>query len=176
MTQEQFETLLARHGDEIFGFCCHITGSRSNAEDLYQDAVLKAFELLGRIDGSSKNSLKSARNYVIGVAVKLNCNQSRRTTRNSKLFVADGESLLGIAMDDSDIIRDTEQKSVYRELRAVIGGLPERLRNVVYMYYYAEMPVADIAQQLEIPSGTVKSRLNKARKEIKKKMEELYHE
>lgn len=176
MTQEQFETLLARHGDEIFGFCCHITGSRSNAEDLYQDAVLKAFELLGRIDGISRNGLKQARNYVIGIAVKLNCNQSRRTTRNSKLFVADGESLLGIAMDDSDIIRDTEQKTVYRELRAVIGGLPERLRNVVYMYYYAEMPVADIAQQLEIPQGTVKSRLNKARKEIKKKMEELYHE
>ncbi len=176
MTQDQFETLLARHGNEIFGFCCHITGSRNNAEDLYQDAVLKAFELLGRIDGSSKNGLRSARNYIIGIAVKLNCNLMRKKSLKDSFFVSDGESLLGNAVDGSDIVRDTERKNVHMELREIIAGLPERLRNVVYMYYYAEMSVADISQQLEIPQGTVKSRLSKARKEIKKKMEELYNE
>lgn len=176
MTQEQFETLLSQHGNEIFGFCCHITGSRNTAEDLYQDAVLKAFELLGRIDGSSKNGLKQARNYVIGIAVKLNRNLMRKRSLNDSFFVSDGELLLGNAMDDSDIAHETERKSVHKDLRTIVGNLPERLRNVVYMYYYAEMSVADIAQQLDIPQGTVKSRLNKARKEIKKKMEGLYHE
>ena len=176
MTQDQFETLLARHGNEIFGFCCHITGNRNSAEDLYQDAVLKAFELLGRIDGSSQNSLKSARNYIIGIAVKLNCNLMRKKSLKDSFLVPDGESLLGNAMDGSDIVRDTERKNVYSKLREIIAGLPEKLRNVVYMYYYAEMPVADISQQLDIPQGTVKSRLNKARKEIKKKMEVFYNE
>ena len=45
MTLEELEKLIELHGTSIYGFCCHLTGDRLMAEDLYQDTLLKAFEL-----------------------------------------------------------------------------------------------------------------------------------
>lgn len=170
MTQKQFETLLDRHGNDIFGFCCYLTGSRGLAEDLYQDSVLKAFELIGRIDGNSENGLRSAKNYIIGIAVKLHRNLMRKKSVTDSFFISGGEMVLNSVADNMNVAAEMERKTEEAAVRRIVSGLPEKLRVVVYMFYYAEMSVNDIAQQLEIPSGTVKSRLNKARKTIKMKL------
>ena len=46
VTVKQFEILLEKYSDSIFGFCCHLTGSIDSAEDLYQYAILKAFSMI----------------------------------------------------------------------------------------------------------------------------------
>ncbi|MDE5763550.1 MAG: RNA polymerase sigma factor [Ruminococcus sp.] len=164
MTTSQFETLLYNYGNDIYGFCCHLTGSRQSADDLYQDSVLKAFEILGRIDGRTDNGFKSARNYIIGIAVKLYKNQ-RRKKSSGECFMEDG--FANSLRDPSDIVEDTELRTQYAEVRRAVSELPEKLRIVVYMYYYAEMSISDISSQLGIPEGTVKSRMNNARKKLK---------
>ena len=61
----------------------------------------------------------------------------------------------------------------YSSLYSAIDALPEKLRLAVILYYFRDMDIAATAQVLDIPEGTVKSRLSKARKRLK---EVLDHE
>ena len=56
-------------------------------------------------------------------------------------------------------------------LRKAVAELPDKFRVVILMYYMEEMSITDIANALRIPAGTVKSRMNKARKILKEKMD-----
>ena len=174
MTEIQFEKLLELYGDSIFGFCCHLTGERSSAEDLYHDSVMKAMSMLAKMEceGISAKELKTARNYVIGIAVRLNKNLCRR---KKAAYSLDDELSVAVS-SDCDLIAETEQKEVLYSIKAIIAQLPEKLRTVTYMFYFADMKAEEIAKQLHIPPGTVKSRLNRARKAIKTGLEEKGYE
>jgi len=174
MTEIQFEKLLELYGDSIFGFCCHLTGERSSAEDLYHDSVMKAMSMLAKMEcvGISEKELKTARNYVIGIAVRLNRNQRRRKTA---VYSLDDEQSAAVS-SDCDLIAETEQKEVLYNIKAIIAQLPEKLRIVTYMFYFTDMKAEEIAKQLLIPLGTVKSRLNRARQAIKTGLEEKGYE
>ena len=77
---------------------------------------------------------------------------------------------------DSDIVTETEQKELRSAVKQLVELLPDKLRIVTYMFYYAEMSLNEIAQQLHIPIGTAKSRLNRARANIKKELEDKHYE
>ena len=175
MTDIQFEKLLKLYGDSIFGFCCHLTGDKSSAEDLYHDSVMKAMTLLAKIKcvDCSESGLKPARNYIIGIAVRLNRNQCRRKKASYSL---DDEGVSAAISPDCDIMAEAEQKEVLYAIKAIVAQLPEKLRTVTYMFYFAGMKEGEISRQLHIPSGTVKSRLNRARKAIKTSLEEKGYE
>ena len=57
MTIEEIEQSIASYGEDVFRFCCYLTGNRSSAEDLYQDTFLKAVELNEKID-DAKNQIQ----------------------------------------------------------------------------------------------------------------------
>lgn len=65
-----------------------------------------------------------------------------------------------------------EEQALIRSVRDAIRTLPQKLRSAVYLYYYEEYSVEEIAAILAVPSGTVKSRLYQARKILKPKLEE----
>lgn len=174
MTAIQFEKLLEQYGNSIFGFCCHLTGNSELAKDLYQDSVMKAFSMLDRMKCQSdkENDLRTARNYIMGIAVRLYKNMRRKSSYKESLNSLNDEILSGIASSETDIATEAEQKEVLSIIRTLTGELPEKLRIAVYMFYYADMSIEDISGQLRIPRGTVKSRLNRARNTIRKGLEE----
>ena len=84
-----------------------------------------------------------------------------------------GESLAGgTELTDSietEVLRAEERRQVQR----AVDTLPEKYRVVVLLYYMEELPLAQIASLLHIPSGTVKSRLHQARKLLRQQLEVL---
>lgn len=178
MTVTQFEKLLERYGNSIFGFCCHLTGNSELAGDLYQDSVMKAFSMLDKMKCHSdeENDLKTARNYIMGISVRLYKNMRRKASFKESLNSLDDEALSGIASSGTDVTAEAEQKEVLTIIRTLTGELPEKLRIAVYMFYYADMSIEEISAQLKIPRGTVKSRLNRARNAIRKGLEEKGYE
>ncbi len=176
MTQLQFEELIQQHGDNIYGFCCHLTGKASEAEDLYHDSVLKAFSKLKKLRCNGGGDILSARNYIMGIAVRLARNKSRRLSGRSTVAQDENERQLMTAGSAEDIERESERRELNAQIRQTVSGLPEKLRSVTYMFYFADMTVADIASALHIPSGTVKSRLSRSRSIIKKELEEKGYE
>ena len=70
---------------------------------------------------------------------------------------------------ETEVLRAEERRQVQR----AVDALPEKYRVVVLLYYMEELPLAQIASLLHIPSGTVKSRLHQARKLLRQQLEVL---
>ena len=70
---------------------------------------------------------------------------------------------------ETEVLRAEERRQVQR----AVDDLPEKYRVVVLLYYMEELPLAQIASLLHIPSGTVKSRLHQARKLLRQQLEVL---
>lgn len=171
MTSKEFEQLIMLHGKSIYGFCCHLTGNRQMADDLYQDTFLKAVELRHKLNGSGngeKQEMLSARNYLIGIAVRLWSNEVRKNSKWQSMVSIDNMELDSgfILADSMNLEENIMKRELLLEVRKIVKALPEKLRIVTYMYYTAGMSIEEISEELHIPKGTVKSRMHKARMNI----------
>ena len=167
MDSERFEKYIERYGRDLYSFCLYMTRNKEDAEDLYQQAFLVAYE---------KNEIEedgNPKSYLITIASNIWNNVKRKRARRENnigtAYLDDEEVELladaGRSVEDEVISRDEKDK-----LRRLVAALPDKYRAVILMYYMEEMSIDDIASALRIPAGTVKSRMNKARKILKEKM------
>lgn len=170
MTITELEECIDRYGKEIYGFCRQVTGSPQEGDDLYQDTFLKAVELKDKIDLS-----KNPKSYLLSVAVRLWKNKRRKFAWRQRIAGMESfsdELHFEIAVEnrkepESGILAKEERAYVHK----CVQTLEEKYRIPVCLYYAAELSVQEIAEILRLPEGTVKSRLYKARKIIKEKLE-----
>lgn len=178
MTLEDLEQLIVQYGNEIYGFCYHLTGCREDADDLYQDTLCKAYEIHKKINHTAGTSgLRQERNYCMGIAVRLYKNMYRKRNRH-KMESIDNEDI-GLSnklATDSDMEEIVIQRQIQSFVRKCIFELPLKQRTVIYMFYYAELSQNEISVLLRIPEGTVKSRLSTARSSLKKIFMEKWKE
>ena len=73
MTIEDLNHLITEYGKHIYSFCCNLTGSRFEADDLYQDTILKAVELRHRLDSSG-----NPKSFLMGISVKIWQNHKKK--------------------------------------------------------------------------------------------------
>ena len=154
-------------------FCCHLTGNVQEAEELYQDTFLKAVELMKNID--YENNPKS---FLISIALRLWKNKKRKYAW--RMRIAGTESLIEETVENLEAencpVEEMIQKEIQRQVRKAVAGLEEKYRIPVYLFYTVQMSVAEISKTLKIPEGTVKTRLYKARKLLKEKLEVVFDE
>ena len=174
MTQREMERLLTRYGPDIFGFCCYLTGSRDAGEELYQDIMLTAIERMDRIELQGEDEgLFHVRNFCMGIAVRLNKSRLRKESRQAQVSLDDEENDFGFILSDglTPEQRFIEQQEI-RGIRDAVRSLPEKYREVIYLFYYADQSLREIAETLHLPQGTVKSRLNHAKKLLGRQLKE----
>ena len=170
MTREETEQLFSQHGRSIYFFCLHLAGRKDAGEELFQETVLKALEHAERIEGG--DDLMRARNYCMGIAVRLHRHRLRKETAHVMLSLDDESTGIGYRItDDLTPEESFRKKQEMQELRAAVRTLPEKMQEVIYMFYYAELSIAEIAGTLHIPQGTVKSRLNTAKNRLREMLE-----
>lgn len=173
MTLEEIETYLNQYGEDIFRFCCFLTGVREKAEDLYQDTFLKAMEL------DRKVAPEEAKKFLNGIAANLWKNQWRKEKRRQKVITplefSGNDASFQIweqnASQPADLLEAYVDKETNRAVQKAVNALPEKYRIIVLMYYSADMTTGEIAEELQISKGTVTSRLLRAREKIKKGLE-----
>lgn len=169
MTREETEQLFSIHGRSIYFFCLHLAGRKDIGEELFQETVLKALERAERIGG---DDLLHARNYCMGISARLYRHRLRKDSAHVVMSLDDENAGIGYRIaDDLTPEEIIQKKQEMQELRAAVRTLPEKMREVVYLFYYAELPIAEIAETLHIPQGTVKSRLNTAKKRLREMLE-----
>ena len=175
MTRHELCELIELHGKDIYSFCCHLTQNRHNADDLYQDTFLSAAQRLAEIDVSG-----NPKSYLMGLAVGIWRNQTRKTAHRQEIAPTvsiSQERTLDLVQDEGASAEDLFlREETCRLVRREIASLDEKYRLPVYLFYAAQMSVEQIADILHLPKGTVKSRLHKARKLIKKKLEDHGYE
>lgn len=169
MTKEKLEELITEYGVHLYSFCCNLTCNRMDADDLYQETILKAVELCHRLDSSG-----NPKSYLMGISVKLWKNQKRKHTVRQKILpMADYDEniIQGIVDESLQPEREVIRNDMIQAVRHGVKKLPEKIQIVLYMYYTVEMSTDEISKALHIPMGTVKSRLYKGREKLKEYLE-----
>lgn len=172
MVVQDLEKIITEYGKDIYSFCRHLACNVQEADDLYQDTFLKAIEQCEKIDGT-----ETVKNYLLSIAVGLWKNRKRKYAWRARIApmesLSEREDLISQEEGEALLEDDFLVKEEARIVRHQVMQLPDRLRICVLLFYMQELSVAEISDVLRIPSGTVKSRLHQARKQLKKDLENM---
>ncbi len=159
-----FDCLVARYASELYGFLCRFVADNTAAEDLIQETFVQV-----HLAAASFDLERSFRPWLYTIAANKARDHLRTRGRRHQYSLdstgadddsrAPSQSLAAADAPLADVVGDEEQKAVVREL---IKRMPEHLRLILTLGYYQQLPYAEIAEVLEIPVGTVKSRLHAA--------------
>ena len=149
-----FGQLVARHERRVYGLCLRILGSRQDAEDATQEAFLAALR-----KASTFRQAAAFTTWLYRVAVNAATDQARRRGR-ARLSLLDPEDV-GLAADPSGDPGELVATAV--TVQAALAQLPEEFRVAVVLCDLYRVPYAEAAQILEVPVGTVKSRVFRGR-------------
>ena len=173
MTIEEMRKLTELHMNAVIQFCCNLTGSRQEAEDLCQETFVTFVEKRQDISLADKRETK---NYLLGIATNHRRNHRRKIGRRQKVDHALSEeewyNLSSEEDIEADMLKDELQKNVQRAIRM----LPDKQRVVINLVYAGELCIDEVASLLRLPRETVKSRLRLAKKKLRKILEEQGYE
>jgi RNA polymerase sigma-70 factor, ECF subfamily len=149
-----FGELIGRHERRIYGLCLRILGSREDAEDATQEAFLAALRKAATFRKAAAFST-----WLYRIAVNAATDQARRRGR-ARLADLDPEDA-GVAVAPGGELGEVVATAV--AVQTALALVPEEFRVAVVLCDLYRVPYADAAQILEIPVGTVKSRVFRGR-------------
>ncbi|GIF51956.1 RNA polymerase sigma-70 factor (ECF subfamily) [Asanoa ferruginea] len=147
--------MFTAYGRELLRYCTRRVGEQV-AEDVVAETFLVAYEQRFRYDPTRGGVLP----WLYGIATNL-LRRHRRQEVRALRALADTDPGADAAGDRIDA-----QRTV-RKLAAVLAGLPRRQRDVLLLFAVAELDYAEIAMALDIPPGTVRSALHRARAKVR---------
>lgn len=155
--------LYARHHRRIYHFILRMVADRDVAEDLTNDVFLELWDKAAAFEGRSRVST-----WLLGIARFKALSELRR-----RRPTADPEEALAETDDGADTPEVTAQKSDKgARLRQCIRTLSPEHRQIIELVYYHEKSIREIAQLLQIPENTVKTRTFHARKQLSTAMKD----
>jgi RNA polymerase sigma-70 factor (ECF subfamily) len=149
-----FGQLVTRHERRIYGLCLRILGNREDAEDATQEAFVAALR-----KASSFRRAAAFSTWLYRIAVNAATDQARRRGR-ARLAALDPEDA-GLAVDPGGELGEVVAAAV--TVQTALAQVPEEFRVAVVLCDLYRLPYADAAQILEVPVGTVKSRVFRGR-------------
>lgn len=160
--QRALESLYQLHGAACFAYLLRrLDGDRPAAEDLLQDLMLAAWRGAAAFRGDSE-----VRTWLLGIAHHLWLQELRRRSRRPRLSDDPETQLEQLRQEDP---RPEESPAV--GLRQAMDALPEDLRTAVDLTFGQGLRLQDAARILDLPLGTVKSRLFRARHQLRHLLE-----
>jgi len=157
----QFATVYDRHAGLVFRFLIRRVG-RDTADELLGETFRIAFERRTSYDASYAN----ARPWLYGIASNLVAKHRRAEERRLRATARLVETKPVDSMADA-VAGDVDARELWPRVVDAIESLPDGERDALLLYAWEELGYDDIAVALEIPVGTVRSRLNRARKRLR---------
>jgi RNA polymerase sigma-70 factor (ECF subfamily) len=168
-----FGRLVSRYQDRVLNTCWRIAGHREDAEDLAQETFLHALEAIASYQARSRFYT-----WLYRIAVNLALSHRRRQARAVRLSLhnRDGQcighqaaTLVGrISADAQDPPAKLSARETQRRIEQGLADLDDEPRTVVVLRDLEGLDYAQIADILDLPVGTVKSRLHRARMELRR--------
>ena len=159
---EAFGQLIDAYQNRVFGFARRLVGDADEAADIAQEVFVKAFQAFSRFDGRS-----SVRTWLFRIAHNLCIDRLRKLERAPLETRIDARVEGETTFEIMDSRWDPEASAIDSELAAAVevavGSLSEKLRSVLLLHDKEDMAYDEIASALNLPVGTVKSRLFLAR-------------
>ena len=173
---EAFTTLVNQYDRNIYRLALNITGNREDAEDVLQEAFLKAYTNLGRFQGNSRFYTWLVRIAVNEALMKLRKRRSDRTTSLDEPMKTDDHELFPQEIEDWD--DNPEQRYAKTELQEIlatgIGGLEPHFRTVFVLRDVENLSTEETAEMLGLSIPAVKSRLLRERLKLRDRLNKYF--
>ncbi len=169
---EAFGRLVQRNQHYVYNAVCHLVGDAREAEDIAQDVFVKAYRSIGRFEGRSKFST-----WLYGIMLNSVRSFWRRQARRPALIqepADDDEPGADPEAHGDDPFEATARGERVETVRAAIAALDEDLREIVVLRDVRGLSYEELAEVLDVPDGTVKSRLHRARLALKEMLEPIF--
>jgi RNA polymerase sigma-70 factor (ECF subfamily) len=159
-----FLTLYERHRAPVFRFACRVLGSAAQAEDVMQECFL----IVLRRPEAFRDERASLRTYLYAIARHLSWQHLRRSGLETTV-----EELPESAAEETETaepLRRMLEGEAASAVRRAIGMLSPLQREVIVLFEYQEMSLAEIAMLCETDVGTIKARLHRARERLRREL------
>src|SRR5687768_7126207 len=167
--QSAWEQIVRQNWRKVFNVAYKFVGRHEEAEDLTQDIFLKIFKALGTFDRRA-----NFQTWIVSISRNL-CIDHYRSVRKERQTIAREVDAGDLQPASSD--RGPYQAAEHQDLRALLRQalqtLPATLRTAVVLRDLQELSYQEIADQLGLPEGTVKSRINRGRIELAHQLKRL---
>ena len=148
-----WEIVVREHQEAIFRLAYLLLGDAHEAEDVAQDTFVRAFRALHTFDSS-----RPLRPWLLRIAANLSHNHRRSIGR----YMAMIKRAMSAPQEHSTLGERSAQQWEAQTLWEAVRRLSAREQEVVYLRYFLDLSEAEMAAALEVPPGTVKSRLHRA--------------
>ncbi len=161
-----FARLVTRYQRELYHFLVRFLGNRAAAEDVFQETFLQVHQSADTFDLQRR-----FRPWLFTIAANkardLIRSQARRPTNPLQASISPGDDESGEFIDlmqsASDLPSEPmEKQELQHQVQATVSTMPEHLREILLLSYFHQFPYRQIGEILDIPLGTVKSRLHAA--------------
>src|SRR5665213_1081530 len=167
--QLAWEAIVRQYRRKVFNVAYKFVGRHDEAEDLTQDIFLKIFKSLNTFD-----SRANFQTWLISVSRNLCIDHYRSVRKERETINRDVDANeLSPASHEISPVQALEQHDRVLLLRQALAALPETLRTAVLMRDIQELSYQEIADALQLPEGTVKSRINRGRTELARRIKML---
>jgi RNA polymerase sigma-70 factor (ECF subfamily) len=155
-----FEQLINRHQNKLFGYIWRFTGDRHATEDLFQETCMRIYQ--ARLTFNHELSFSS---WAFRIAT--NACLDMRKKKSYALEKATDDKIINrhaASHEGPDTALAEETRSL--QIQGLLSDIPEKFRAVLLLKHYEDLSIKAIATVLDIPEGTVKSRLHKGIKQL----------
>ncbi|MFB5285389.1 MULTISPECIES: RNA polymerase sigma factor SigW [Peribacillus] len=168
--QNAFGEIVELYKDKVFQLCFRMLGNRHEAEDLAQEAFVRAFVNIHSFKINMKFST-----WLYRIATNLCIDRLRKKKPDYHLDaeVAGTEGLNMYSQIASDTLKPEEEVAsleLQESIQAEITKLPEKYRSVIVLKYIEELSLKEISDILDLPVGTVKTRIHRGREALRKQL------
>ena len=172
-----FAELVRRYGDSLLGYLTRMTGSREQAEDLFQETFKRVHEKADTFRGSRIKS------WLFAIATNVAIDGMRRRSRlrvvslNQRLDCADGKceelGAVTVAQNSCDPSQEVVRAEQKEQVSQVLELLPTRQRATIVLAYYQQLSYAEVAQVMDCSIGTVKTQMYRALKTLSQRLPDI---
>jgi len=160
---DAFESLVRKYQQRVYALCRRLTGAHQSADDLAQETFIKAYYALGRFDAQWP-----LYPWLRRIALNSGLNYLKARKRERPLL----EGTLGARRTPFSVPADGPEEQLERaefeaRFERAVASLPADQRSVFVLRFHESMSYEEISRTLDLPIGTVMSRLNRARQKLK---------
>ncbi|MEK5322856.1 RNA polymerase sigma factor SigW [Aeribacillus sp. FSL M8-0254] len=171
--QNAFAEVVELYKDKIFQLCYRMLGNAHEAEDIAQEAFIRVYMNIHSFDMNKKFST-----WIYRIATNLSIDRIRKKKPDYYLDaeVAGTDGLTMYSQVSSDIAmpeKEVEAIELQETIQKEILKLPDKYRSVIVLRYIEELSLQEIAEILELPVGTVKTRIHRGREALRKQLRHL---
>ena len=171
--QNAFAELVELYKDKVFQICYRMLGNRHEAEDIAQEAFIRAF-----VNIETFNQKRKFSTWLFRIATNLCIDRIRKKKPDyfldAEVAGTEGLTMYSQVAADVQLPEDeVENMELQETIQLEISKLPEKYRSVIVLKYIEELPLQEISEILDLPLGTVKTRVHRGREALRKQLRSL---